>query len=339
MALDCFARHAFAYTGHLTDGDALRAKNVAPILREGRAWGAACATWHATGNPFAAVEALDRSLDEDAEQQIEFGFYDKTAHTQMRTYLIDLLDDYVMTTERLVGLHRLEQELDVPIPSRTGRRPSSRYRFLCKIDGWWIDEWEQAWIVEFKLRSSLYDAWLVQLSRQSRWYTWGWSQTTDIRPVGVLMDERLNELPKTPKIVNAKRKADGIDGKTVSHDKAQRIRENDYRILCGEYGVEPSIEVLEHARQIKWQQRVPIMFRHNELEEAGQELVTAGKLIRDLDSGELYPLRNAKPSNCRGCRFKEICPAPDEALVDMYYERVPPKRLRSTEDELVVAHS
>jgi hypothetical protein len=337
-ALDCYARHAFAYTGHLTEGTALKAKNVAPILREGRAWGAACAAWHATGNPIAALDAMDVVLNEDAKRQEEFGFYDRGAHLAMRQYLLDLLDDYTQSADRLIGLQRLEMELDVPIPSRTGRRPSSRYRFQCFIDGWWLDEYGQAWIVEFKLRGGLQPAWLIQLSRQMRWYTWGfWSRHLDpIRPVGVLVDERLNELPKSPRIVNEKKKGSGIDGKLPSHAKDQRCKPEPYLLLCNEYGVEPSQEALDNMRQIKWEQRVPILFRDGELEEAGQELITAGKLIRDLDSGELYPLRNARPANCKSCRFKEICPAPDPALVDMLFERVPPKRNRA-EVELAAA--
>ena len=45
-AMTCWARHAFAYTGHLTGGRALRARAIPRVLSEGRALGAAVAKWH-----------------------------------------------------------------------------------------------------------------------------------------------------------------------------------------------------------------------------------------------------------------------------------------------------
>lgn len=335
-ALDCFARHAFAYTGRLTDGEALRAKHVAPKLDEGKAWGAACAAWHATGDLTSAVKALDDVMDEVAKRQQEHGLFIAEQLDQMRTYLIDLLVDYSNDAQQLEGLTRLEQELLVPIPSRTGNNYSSRYRFLSYIDGWWVDDWHQAWLVEFKLRDDLMDAWQIQLSRQMRWYSWAWAQRSGIVPVGVLMDERRNAVPKEPRLVNArsKRELQDMHGKTPSHAQDQLCRSEDYVRLCGEYGVDYVPETLDALAQRRWQQRVPVLFREDELDETGKELVTAAKLIQLLDSGELYPLRNAKPSNCRGCRFKDICPAPDEGLVDELFERVPPKRLRALAEQV-----
>jgi hypothetical protein len=278
---------------------------------------------------------MDRVLDEDAEKQKAWGFHDKTAHAAMRQHLVDLLDDYVGDTERLVGLTALEAELNVPIPSRSGRRMSSRYRFQSFIDGWWVDEYGQAWVVEFKLRGELWPAWLIQLSRQMRWYTWSWSHHSGIVPVGVMVDARLNELPKPPRLVQPKSKADRAfaneDGLVPSHAKDQLCRVDDYLCLCGEHGVEPSPEAVDNMRQRRWQQRVPILFRDSELEEAGKELVTAAKVIRDLDSGELYPLRNAHPRNCKGCRYRDICPAPDAGLVEQFFERTEPKRSRTSD--------
>ena len=79
----------------------------------------------------------------------------------------------------------------------------------------------------------------------------------------------------------------------------------------------------------KWQQRVPIHFRPSELEEVGHELRSAARLIRDLDSGDLYPIRNATVMTCQGCRFREICDNPEDTeVVDALFDREPAKRYR-----------
>jgi hypothetical protein len=60
-------------------------------------------------------------------------------------------------------------------------------------------------------------------------------------------------------------------------------------------------------------------------------LVSAAKLIRDLDSGELHPIRNAGP-HCNRCPFREICPTPDDQLyLEALYERRIPKRFKEQE--------
>ncbi len=69
-ALDCQSKHAFAYTGRLTGGYALKPKSVAPQLREGRAWGAAVAAWHSTdGDVDRAMVALEATLSLNAADQ------------------------------------------------------------------------------------------------------------------------------------------------------------------------------------------------------------------------------------------------------------------------------
>jgi hypothetical protein len=53
--MDCQARHAFAYTGHLTGGTTLVPRAAHARLREGRAWGRAVAALHAAVDDGGAV--------------------------------------------------------------------------------------------------------------------------------------------------------------------------------------------------------------------------------------------------------------------------------------------
>lgn len=62
-ALECQARHAFAYTGHLTGGQVLNPRTDRANLRAGRAWGRAVAALHSTSSgEGAAVVASPPSL-------------------------------------------------------------------------------------------------------------------------------------------------------------------------------------------------------------------------------------------------------------------------------------
>jgi hypothetical protein len=220
-------------------------------------------------------------------------------------------------------VERLEQELDVSIPSRTGRRASSRYRFLAYVDA--INpEGGGVWLVEFKLRGALQPVEMIQLSRQIRWYAWAYQRWSGQRVLGVLVDERLNEVPKPPRMVQGRKKD---EAKVPSHAKDQHCTADDYVAVCHAYGVPVQEATRDALAARKWHQRVPIQFREGELVEAGTELVAAAKLIGQLDSGELYPVRNSRPGNCNGCRYKAICPNPrDELYLDDLYERRPPKR-------------
>jgi CRISPR/Cas system-associated exonuclease Cas4 (RecB family) len=105
-----------------------------------------------------------------------------------------------------------------------------------------------------------------------------------------------------------------------------------YEAACEEFGVDPSPDAVEYLGNRMWQQRVPIVFRDGELEETGRNLITAAKLIGLLDTGELEPLRNAKPSTCNGCPFRDVCDDPNEEVVDLLFERRPPKRDRDISD-------
>jgi len=322
-ALTCFARWDFRYGGRLA-GDALTALSTPAILYEGRAWGAGVAAWHAHGGElFASWEAhkaLRASLRQDALDMQNRGFpLDVVTLVESEERLGAMLDHHIQTSEPLPNLTRLEAEMEVGIPSRGGRHASNRYRFLCYIDGYTELDGQQ-WIVEFKLRGSLTPADLLQRQRQPRWYAYALAQMQGFHPTGVIVDERLNLALARPKV--------NKDGKP-SHDKRQRITAEDYIETCRELGDEPRFDVVQSLRERGWQQRVPILFRPDELEEAGHELRDAAKLIRDLDSGELYPLRHATRSTCNGCDFKAICSEPqDTSYVDTLFARTPPKRER-----------
>lgn len=332
-ALACWARWDFAYGGRLA-GTTLKPKGTAPILSEGRAWGAAVAAWHQNAGKLTALweahQALTESLNADMIQMEEAGFRpDVDEMLDMEIKLGAMLDHYAAHAVPIVGLERLEEEIVVPIPSRSGTgRGSTRYRFLAKIDGF-TDASGQRWVVEFKLRTRLTDPELLERQRQPLWYAWAKTRQGGPPIMGVIVDERLNEVPKLPKIVNARRKGEGIDGKVPSHKKDQVTTSEEYRELCHEFGELPRPDVVEALDRRIWQQRFPLVYRPSEMDTAGHELVSAAKLIRDLDSGELAPIRNAKRANCGYCKFSAICANPtDDLYVETLFNRSTPKRLK-----------
>jgi hypothetical protein len=326
-AMTCQAQWDFSYGDQLA-ASSLRPKTIVPYLQEGRAFGAAAAAYHAELTGEAAVFAMDASLEADAERQREFGVFDEDAYVSMRTRLLAILLHYIETTDDWRADPETEHELLTPIPSRTGGI-SNRYRLLAYIDATKQIE-GRTWLVEFKLRSTLSKAEMIQLWRQTRIYAWAWWQVTGEKPAGVEVIERLNEPPQPVRMVKGKRKSD--PELVPSHARSQMTTPEAYLDACLEYEVVPIPNTLEELRARRWQQTFPIQFRDGELEEAGRELVSAAKLIQMLDSAELYPVRNAKPQNCRGCQFKEICPAPDPGLVDALFERVPAKQDRDPEE-------
>ena len=191
----CWARHAFAYTGHLSDGTTLRPRAIPIVLSEGRAFGAAAARWHERGHTLLAAidgaEALRRSLDEDEREHPVF--VDQRVVVEER--LLELYAHYIDITEPLPNLTRLEDEVITAIPSRTGRHHSNRFRFQCLIDGW-TELDTGPWLVEFKLRKRLHTVQQIAASRQIRWYAWALREVKGIDPVGVLVEQRLNEVPR-----------------------------------------------------------------------------------------------------------------------------------------------
>lgn len=312
--LDCQAKHDFSYVGALA-GSALKPKTTPVLLREGRAWGRAVATWHETGDVGLAHHVeLNTALAEDAEKQQTQGVDE---HEQTVEKLRALLDHYTTTTERL-PINRLEHELEVPIPSRTGRRRSNTYRLSAFIDGIHTDDEGRAWIVEFKLRKQLSAFWQIALARQTRWYAWAWREQTGIEPAGIIVDERLNATPAPVKL-----------NKDGTPSKVQTCTLDAYIDAWQHLGTQPNEDVVAQLAGREWQQRHPLILRPGELDEAGAQLVSAARLIHRLDTGLLYPIRNPSRARCPGCAFKDICPEPqDTVLVDALYERVEAKRDR-----------
>jgi hypothetical protein len=317
MLLDCQAKHDFAYVGRLA-GSALRPRLTPPLLREGRAWGRAVALFHSSAEDSAQalhdqiVEVLRESLEEDAEVQRELGVYLPEIHEEAEQRLTEMLAHYVSIAERL-PIERLEDELVVPIPSRTGRQHSNRYRLQVRLDGVHTDDEGREWIVEFKLRKELSPLEQIALSRQIRWYAWAWREITGRAPIGVIVDERLNKVPKEVAL--------NKDGRP---SRVQSCIPEAYEAAGG-----GDAEVLERLRAKRWHQRERMFLTEAEIDEAGHQLVSVARQIQDLDSGRLYPVRNPSKVRCPGCQFREICPHPEDAeLADALFERVPAKQYR-----------
>lgn len=321
----CQARWDLRYGGRLA-GDALKPLLRAPILREGSAWGAAVAAWHAQPEQLSVAPylALAQTIREDVAVIQEAGLpFDLADSIEMQDRLTAMFDHYVAIVPKLANLTRLEGEVDVPLPSRSSARASNRYRYVAFFDGLTTDVNGHRWIVEFKLRGQLTPVHLLQIMPQHRWYAWAWQQESGEQIAGVLIDERLNDVPEEPQLLKS--------GK-VSQAAAQRTTPELYAAACERTGTPVKPELVELFGRRVWGQVVPLLFRPSELEEAGRELVSASKLIRDLDSGELWPTRNVSRPHCNGCAYRQICPAPgDRLLVDSQFERRPPKRLRDLE--------
>lgn len=334
---DCEYRHAFGYTGRLTGGEVLKRKATTPTLRDGRAWGRALATWREhqlkTDGLALAHEAIDDALDEDMDEQLQAAVYDEDSDRQTRRRLHAMLDHHATVAPELV-IERPEHELLVGIPSRAGRRRSNRYRLRAYLDGLHEDE-QGWWLYEAKLRGQLTSLAMMALARQTRWYAWATRELFDIEPVGVIVEERLNEVPKPARI----NKGRGKDPQPVaSHAKDQLTTPQLYRDACARTGQEPDPETVEALAARRWFQMERIIFRPGELDEAGRQLVSTAQLIHELDSGARAPVRNPGRARCPGCPFREICPTPDDVdLVDALYDRKPPKRDRAPIEEEAVA--
>lgn len=359
--LTCQAQWDFNYGGFLA-GDCLKPKAVPLRLQEGRAWGAGVAAFHAAAEDKldAGIIALTAALDAEAKKLEDKGFYDADAHRQMASKLRALLEQYAANEEAysvgLAGLSGLEHELMVPLPSRSGKGDSSRYRLQVFFDGVLVDEEGRIWLVEFKLRETLSALELITNGRQIRYYAWAYEREYGKPVAGVIVDERLNAQPKPPKIVKCKKgeglevEVDVLDKETKeptgekkmvwkkpSEDKAQLTTPELYTAACEEYGVEPSEEMVQALRDRRWGQRERVFLTPREIEESGTELVSLGRQVANVDSGLVYPVRNVKPQNCNGCRFREICNDPhDTELVDSLFDRRPPKRDRDPEGTEVV---
>lgn len=317
----------------------MRRKSISTTLSDGRAWGAAVAAWHAFRGSdglesvydpqaarLAAHSALYEAYQADIVEQANAGIYvEPEVEVAQINRLHALLEHYMDTAVQLPNLTQLEGYFDVPLWSRTGRQRSTKYRFEGRIDGFTEQEQGDEWIVEFKLRGQLTPRKQLDLDRQQLWYAWAREQSTDSPVVGVILDERLNRVPDPARTLANGKPSDAVSELTT---------EASYVELCGEVGVEPRPEKLEALRVRRWQQRVPILFRPNQLAEASLELISAGQVIHDLDAGEKWPIRNAHKYICNGCRFADICPNPQDTLyVETLFDRVPAKRHRPKKEQ------
>lgn len=334
VALDCMARWDFRYGGHLA-GDALKSKVTAPMLSEGRAWGRGMATFHGSVDRLTARqdarEAIAESVDQDLMEQYMAGLdVDHVAAFLMVHRLVLLLEHYAATAEEL-PLDSPEMELDVPIPSRGGKRASTRYRLVAYLDGVHRDAAGRNWLAEFKLRRTLSTFEQVALSRQIRWYAWAWQKKHGEPVAGVIVDETWNEVPKPARMVKGRKKDEGL---VPSHAKDQLCTPDDYIAACVAAEVPVAAETLAHLKGRAWSTRHRIIFRPGELEQAARELTAAAKIIQGLDSGNIEPIRNPKPYHCRACDFRAICAHPEErGLVDMLFARTVPKRDKGKVEE------
>lgn len=331
---DCQAKHAFAYTGHLTDGVTLVPHAPAARLRQGRAWGRAVAAFHMADAALplsarfaAGLRAAVDSLEEDALAMRAHGFYDRAEHHDMLVRIADILWHYASTAEPL-EISDPEFELNLPIASRSGRGLSNRYVFEGRLDGLAVDD-GRLWLVEYKMRDSLSEYEDVARDRQPRRYVWAAERQFDVRIAGIIVDERVSEAPKPARWVNAKRKGEGIDGRVPSQTADQLTTSSLYAAACEEAGVDVKQETVDKLDARRWQRRHRVIFRRAEIEEAGRELVSAAQYVQLLDSGAIHPVRNAASWRCRGCQFKEICNEPgDREVLETNFDLRPPKRDR-----------
>lgn len=308
------------YGGALA-GSALTTRTPALRLREGRAWGRAMAAFHWSGSSAGAAKAIVESLREDEERVRQAGGIVEPPLEETAERLIHMLEDYAADVDPIPGFQSPELELRVPLASRAGRRPSSRYALEAYLDGVAYDEDGRPWVVEFKLRGALSPYERLALDRQGLRYAWAWwaAQGRQELPAGVIFDERLNALPEAPKI--------NKDGKP-SRDKRQMIRPAAYELACRRAGVEPDPDALEAFRARRWQERTRLPALPAEVELAGQELASIAANLAELERGRRVPVRAPGP-RCSSCEFRPVCPSPtDRELVDALFERVPAKRDR-----------
>jgi hypothetical protein len=292
-------------------GSSLVPRVTAPVLRDGRAWGAAVAAWHATGSVADATDALNAALDEDAAGVRATGAPGDGERDATASRLGVILRHYAASVARL-ELDAREHEFDVPV--RTGWRLHGRF------DGLHIDADGRVWIVEFKLRRRLTDLGMLALDRQGRRYAWAWREATGEQLAGVIVDETLNQAPQPPRVL-----ASGA----TSHDARQHTTAEWYLASCAETGTAPSVRTVDALRARKWHQRHRVTFTAWELEDTGRELVSLTRLVGDLESGRITPFRAPSTRTCPGCPFRDVCNDPrDTGVVDALFTRTPAKHQR-----------
>lgn len=314
--LTCQHRWDMSYGDQLA-GSSLKPKAIASTLRDGRAWGAGVAAYDSGASIDRAVVEMTDTLDQDADRLRQFGIFDSVAYEESLALLTELLIHYAAENQPM-GVERLEEEIIVPIPSRSGQRDSNRYRLQVFLDGT-TTEHDGLWLVENKLRGQLSSLLMISLSRQIRWYAWAYRKKFGVEPAGVIVNERLKKVPSPVKV-----------NKNGSLSKVQTCTIEAYRDAGGD---DP--DVIEKLTNKDWQRRERVFLTTAEIDEAGQQLVSAGQQIRDFDTADRYPVRNPSPMFCGGCQFKDICPNPrDTELVDAWFERTTPKKDRPPREEV-----
>lgn len=355
-ALTCEARWDFRYGSQLA-GTSLKSKDTAIVLSLGKAWGAAWAAFHATWTiwrqptqlgiaiedapvtPESAAEtAFANVLYKDAKRQMELGVFNGERYIEAYDLLSALLEHYVQSHWwmevdcPISNLEALEARYEVPIPSRTRQKGSSKFRLECYVDGRTVRD-DGPWLAECKLRNRLTPVKIIVRSRQLRWYAWAHWQLTGEKPRGVIIEERLREVPQHPRMNKGRKtKANPNPDPMPSHAVDQITTAEWYEAVCKANDVDPMEHTIEAFRARRWQQRVPVIFRQGELEEAGSELVSAGFRIGELDAAKRWPIRHATRSTCSYCDFSDICDDPSSSYVDSLFERVTPKRDRPPRD-------
>ena len=345
-AITCPARWDFAYGGRLA-GSALRRRAHATILSDGKAWGAAVAAWHAhqghetlesaydpTTGRYVAHAALRGAYAADVIEQQTAGAIVDVGHEFDRIdRLGEILDHYMTTAGKLENLTLLEGRFEVPLLSRGGIHRSTKYRLEGYLDGFTVDEDGGEWIVEFKLRQSLTPRKFLTLSRQHLWYAWARQALTKRPVIGVICDERLNDAPKAAKAVILSKRKTGTTYRP-SGDLDEMTTAESYLALCDELGAIPK----NHYEKIRGVAGAPLATAGADpvpprrARGGGSELVSAGRLIADLERGDRYPIRNGQRLICQGCRYNDICPNPQDTFyVDTLFERTLPKREREKE--------
>lgn len=315
--LRCQAEHAFRYTGHLTGGVTLRSKVPHLRLRRGAAWGRAVAAWHETHDVAAACKAAVEQLDADAREMIDAGVYTgdvEQEHGDLADLLLKLVTDYAHRDADPLNLTDPEREVRVPVPGVEG------FELHGFLDGVHEDEDGPVWIVEFKLRESLTDSAMVALGRQFRWYAWAWRELHGVEPAGVIVDERLAEVPG-PVVLNK----DGSPRKGQAQTSADL-----YLAACEKAGATPDETTVEKLRRKVWQRRHFVEFLRFELDEAGAEITSAARQVAAFDANRVRPIRNPHRSRCGSCDFRDVCPDPSgsEDLIRAAFETRVPKRER-----------
>lgn len=359
--LTCAARWDFRYGGRLA-GACLSAKNPALILREGKAWGRAVATYHAAGwcsrqtALAAARTTLREALAEDAKEQVAAGVYLDVEHAALLLKLDAILMHYAATSGEWLNVTAPELELRVPITD-----DAFLHGFL---DALCRDTDGRLWVVEFKLRNALTPREHVVRTPQFIRYVAAYNRLHPDDPVvGIIVDERVNGYPGpvvlrkdgTPQLVQSCSEADYLAafasippgeatlGKNGKPLKTQECSPDVYRAACFAAGVEPddavlaalaarrepNPETLDALRAQRWNARHRIIFRDAELADAWLDLESMAELIALYDDGVLRPVRNPHRSRCGSCFARDICDDPtDRELIGELYALTPAKRDR-----------